>query len=195
MSIVFHTRDIKKENGPFKFCDENTRKRFIADLSDSIEKVKFNVISVTFDLLHFATNGNNIDPYKFAIDEILKILFRHLSTHDKCVLVFESRGKHEDKIINNYLNGKMGIPGSTKIDSNFKNHIIDICFNKKINENTKEAVVGLEMADLCSYPIYRYLRFCHEGMDFTLVKNKILSYTGNLKKCEGIKVFPDHLIK
>lgn len=50
------------------------------------------------------------------------------------------------------------------------------------------AYPGIEIADLCSYPFYRYMRFKTEGKDFLVIKKKIV--VNNSGKLSGLRNFP-----
>lgn len=88
--------------------------------------------------------------------------------------------KHIDKIINQ--------TGTEFIKSKeLKKKIKGIYFNKK--KNAKDhPYTGLEVADLSSYPIHRYVKFKTEGKDFNTIKFKINGYPKFHGK--GLKIYP-----
>lgn len=65
---------------------------------------------------------------------------------------------------------------------------IGIYFNPKWNQGYDNTFSGLEIADLTSYPIHKYIRNNKKDKAFLALENKIDKYPDYINK--GIKVFP-----
>ena len=67
--------------------------------------------------------------------------------------------------------------------------ITSIYFNpKRPIENPKKTYFGLEIADLCAYPFYKYLVYGTKDICFDVLESKIYKYPDY--KGSGIKIFP-----
>ena len=79
--------------------------------------------------------------------------------------------------------------GIRKVTSNeLSDRILGIYFNPKWNQGYDNTFSGLEIADLTSYPIHKYIRNNKKDKAFLALENKIDKYPDYINK--GIKVFP-----
>ena len=187
--VVLHTRDIVKKVGPFNFGTATKYNKFLDSLSSVISMIKCRIISVTFDLYSYVKQNYKYDPYEVAFDIILKCLYKNVSQNKKIALVFESRGKNEDKSLYKHIYKIINITGCKDTTRSILKHYFDEAFfNHKVSVDGAFAYPGIEMADLCSYPIYRYMRFGTEGKDFDIIKDKIVHHRNG--KMVGLRSFP-----
>ena len=192
--VVLHTRDIDRRLGPFNFSSAKKREDFISAVSKTINDIPYKIISITFDLYSYVKQNYKYDPYEVAFDIILKSVCKNVKENARIALVFESRGKNEDKILYKHIYKILNITGCKDISKNeLKKHFDEAFFNHKISKDGVFAYPGIEVADLCSYPIYRKMRFGTEGKDFEIVKSKII--TGKNGIMYGLRKFPKTWIK
>lgn len=72
------------------------------------------------------------------------------------------------------------------IEETYEDKIEGIYFNSKWNKEKNITYSGLELADLCTYPIHKNIRSGKEDFAFKVLKPKVISYVENRK----IKKFP-----
>lgn len=192
--VVFHTRDIQKRLGYFNFSTDEDYEVFISNLSLSICLMKFEIISVTFDLVSYVNQYYKHDPYEVAFDIILETAMFKMKEDEQVALVFEARGKKEDELLNKHIFKTINTFGTQKNrPSILKKHFSDVFFNPKMSEDGSVVYHGIDIADLCSYPIYRYMRFGTVGRDFDIVKEKLAGYKKIKEKdmrMPGLRKFP-----
>lgn len=192
--VVFHTRDIAKKQGSFRFNDENIYKTFLNSLSATIDKMDCEIISITFDMLSYVDQYYKHDPYEVAFDIILGTAMYNIKENEKVALVFEARGKKEDEKLQEHINKaiyKYGIQKALPVE--LQKHFTEVIFNPKISKDKTIVYHGTDIADLCSYPIYRYMRYGTIGKDFKIVVKKLAGYKPFKEKdmrMPGLRKFP-----
>ena len=192
--VVFHTRDIRKRQGYFNFSTEERYEEFVSALSGTIDRMKCEIISITFDLVSYVKQYYRHDPYEVAFDIILGTAMFNIKEDEEVAIVFEARGKNEDKILYNHIFKTINHYGTQKIPSSeLKKHFKDVFFNPKLSDDKLKVNHGIDIADLCSYPIYRFMRFGTKGRDFEIVMKKLAGYK-KIKEKEmkmpGLRRFP-----
>ena len=192
--VVFHTREIQKKIGYFNFGNDLKYNEFIEELSKTINLIECEIISITFDLISYVKQYYQHDPYGVAFDIILGTEMFNIKEDDNVAIVFEARGKQEDENLSNHILKTIYKYGTQKIPaSELKKHFKDIFFNPKISADKKIVYHGIDIADLCSYPIYRYMRFGKRGRDFNIVIKKLAGYKKFKEKdmrIPGLRKFP-----
>lgn len=194
--VVYHTREIQRREGVFNFYTNRKYNRFLGSLSTAIDLMNFRVISITFDLYSYATSKKYVhDPYTVAFDIILETIMRILHPRDKVALVFEARGKKEDKSLREHILKVIDSTGTKKYKrDDLKLHFDKVFFNPKVSYDGKIVYHGTDIADLCSYPLFRYMTTGFRGQDFEIVKTKLIGYKPELepdfKKIIGLRYFP-----
>ena len=192
--VVFHTRDIRKKQGYFNFPSEKRYDEFISSLSKTIDRIKCEIISITFDLFSYVKQYYRYDPYEVAFDIILGTAMFNIKEDEEVALVFETRGKNEDKILSDHIFKAINQYGTLKIlPSELKKHFKDVFFNPKLSSDKTRVFHGIDIADLCSYPIYRFMRFGTKGKDFEIVVKKLAGYKKFKEKdmrIPGLRKFP-----
>lgn len=192
--IVLHTRDIDRKLGPFNFPTKEKREEFINAITNMIDSVRCKIVSITFDLYSYVKQGYKHDPYQVAFDNILECLCKNVEDNAKISLVFESRGKNEDKNLYKHVFKILNITGCKYTSKKtIQSHFDEAYFNHKISRDGIFVYPGIEIADLCSYRIYRKMRFGTDGKDFDIVQRKIIISKNGQKS--GLKHFPKEWIK
>ena len=192
IEVILHSRDIRKCEGSFQILfNLDIKKRFYEQLNKVILNAKFTIIAVAIDKKkHIEKYGKVADnPYSICLSYILERLI--FCTDNKSVsstvsIVIEKRGKREDQQLLAHYNGIIDRGTFHVVPNRFKNRIVDFSmFAKKDNNN------GLQVADLCAYPLARHVLNSEEPyIPFAIIKSKL--YCNGLGKVDGygLKVFP-----
>lgn len=189
--ICFHSREIRKKEGPFNL-DEQEYMNFIEDLSNMIAHQEYEIYSSTIDKEKLCKQYiNPYHPYHLAAQFLLERYSIFLNrVKENGIIILESRGNKEDKFVLkhliNILDKGNGFKGKAQFDK-----IKGIYFNKKWSHRRNTYPI-LELADLVSYPIYKYVRSDLEKKDiaFESIEHKISNYPFYFGK--GIKIFPEN---
>lgn len=185
IAVCLHSRDIRRHNVPFDDMTINY-KSFIYDLSQTIKDLSFKIISATIDVKKYALNDKyNDDIYFTAMKFLFERYIYATKNNKKGIIVIESRKSRNDKkllnqIVNLFLTGS----GYLK-DSEFQNKIIGIYFNDKRSYKQTHSYIGLEIVDLCSYPINKFIKLSKKDDAFLIIENKL---DKSIEK--AIKIFP-----
>ena len=104
--------------------------------------------------------------------------------------MLEARGKEEDSDLLEHISKVILKSGTKSIKSSeLSNKIKGVYFNPKWNEEYSATYIGLEITDLYSYPIHKFIKRNKKDQAFLTYENKIDGYPNYLNK--GIKVFPN----
>lgn len=191
--VCFHTEEIKSRKNAFHKSVLNDKKyqQFIEELDLIIKNTKYKIISINIkidDFIKYST-FKNMDLYNIAFNFIVERFCYETGTNDKIAIVFEARGKKEDKLLLKHINIIVNTNGTEYLNSmTISNKLCGVYFNPKKNRQGI-SYVGLEIADLSSYPIHRYVKYDRIGKDFETIITKISGYPNNLKR--GLKVYPN----
>ena len=192
--VVFHTHDIVKKQGWFNFGNDDNYSKFLSSLSETINQIQCEIISITFDMLSYVNQYYKHDPYEVAFDIILGTAMYNIKEEEKVALVFEARGKKEDEKLQEHINKAIHKYGIQKVlPDELQKHFTKIIFNPKISKDKMVVYHGIDIADLCSYPIYRYMRYGTIGEDFKIVMKKLAGYKPFKEKdmrMPGLRKFP-----
>lgn len=193
--VVLHAREIRKHMNCFnkKYIDYD---KFIIDLADVIEHMDFKTIIMASDKVKFFNRYYpNVHPlYEELFSYILERYSFFLNSYfnksrKKGEVMFESRNEKEDqevlsKAVNVYENG------TYYVDSSKFKSINGIHFNKKRTADNKKSYYMLEIADIMSYTVLRYLRDKEKNEIFDALKPKIITDRNGLALGYGFKFFP-----
>lgn len=163
-SLVFHSREIRRKEGPFRILDN----KIIGEMSTYIEQQNFKIFYCFIDKYKLVSNYfYPLSPYYISMGFILERLIHpcNFASNAKFELILESRGRKED---NQLLHDTIGLIIKKKV--NYR--ICGIYFNHKTDKQ-HHPEVGLELADLCSYPLYSHHCNGAEGRDYQIVKQKL----------------------
>lgn len=190
--ICFHSREIRKKEGPFKLNNVEYKK-FIRDLSDMIQRQKYEIYSSIIDKEMLCKRYiTPYHPYQLAAQFLLERYSMFLNRVDENgIIILESRGRKEDRFVLNHLINILDNGNEFQGRSQFEK-IKGIYFNKKwsLNKNTYPI---LELADLISYPIHKYVRngLEHKDAAFESIEHKLANYPNYFGK--GMKIFPENI--
>ena len=186
--VCLHSREIRRHDGPFNDSLIN-HDEFINDLSKILAKVNCKIISISINLEEYIKSGNLENVYEKAFDLLLERYIYATKNEKKGIIMLESRGKSEDKILLNHIYDVIHTKGRAKISTKeLEEKILGVYFNPKWYGGHSSTFVGLEIADLFSYPIHQYIKYKKENLSFKTIKEKIVGYPNFNNK--GIKVFP-----
>lgn len=192
--IVLHTKDIVKKEKCFRFGTEKKYEKFISSLSNVINLVRCRVVSITFDLLSYAIQNYNHNPYEVAFDIIVRVIMGGPYEDKRFALVFEARGKKEDSLLGEHIEKIINVTGTKDFKKDFlQEKIKGVFFNHKTSKDGSIVYPGIEIVDLCSYPLYRYQRYGVRGADFETVIKKVVGYSEKSKETlamKGLRHFP-----
>lgn len=190
--VVLHSREIRKCEGPFKILfDLDIKKRFYNDLDDILKSATFKIISSAINKeKHVAKYGRLADdPYEIGLTFVLeRTLFEadeNRNTNNIDVTI-EGRGEIEDGQLARCYD-KLLNRGTSQIQSD---RLLRV-YNKELNVRKKrDNDCGLQLADLCAYPIAKYVMNISEpNPAFEIIKAKIRKGPKGVMGY-GIKIFP-----
>lgn len=158
IEVVLHSRDIRKCDGTFQILfNLELKKKFYERLNAIISGANFTAIAVAIDkkkhVEKYGKLANN--PYTICLSYILERLVfctDQNSTVSTVSITIEKRGKKEDKQLLAHYNRVID-RGTYHVNADrFKQRIVDFKMTAKRDNN-----VGLQIADLCAYPIARHI--------------------------------------
>lgn len=163
--VCFHSREIRNRTNAFNMPDDRY-KEFIIDLSKVIKILNFKIITVNIDVVRFIVEKNEMTLYEYAFMKLVQVYKRELK-QESGIIIIEARGKREDKLLHNY---------AVRLLKNGFDSIKGVFFNAKWNKNNGRTYSGLELTDLCSYPIHKYVKLKKKDKAFEIIENKIIDY-------------------
>ena len=191
-AVILHSRDIRKCEGAFQVLfDLDIKKNFYEKLNNIITNAKFTIISVAIDkkkhIEKYGKAANN--PYSICLSYILERLIFQTDNKDlisTVSIVIEKRGKKEDDQLLAHYN--------TIIDRGTFHVSLDR-FKKRIENFSmiakKDNNIGLQIADLCAYPIARHVLNSEEPyIPFNVIKCKLRCDSNGKVDGFGLKIFP-----
>ena len=160
IKVVFHSREIRRKQAPFNITNYDD---FIMEITNVMKKSKY---KICYDYIYNETLDDikKIDEiYIKGLDCIVKIFFKNIRLKSKkAIILIESRDRQQDLNNHKYLTGLVGEYGEI---------IKGIYFNSKVSDITREAITGIELADLVSFPIHAQHRI---RRDYSVIKDKII---------------------
>lgn len=191
-NVILHSREIRKCEGVFSILfDLKIKEEFYKNLNSIITNAKFMLVSsAILKQKHIEQYGKLADdPYEIALTFVLERVLFELDTKkvgSKTCVIIESRGKNEDQTLakryNELLYKGSSVVSSTRFVSKYNQ---ELSFKRK-----RENDIGLQLADLCAYPVARHVLYPSEPYpSFEIVSKKIRSKNGKLEGF-GIKIFP-----
>ena len=186
--VCFHSRDIRKHNGCFNDNVIN-HDEFMIDLSNTMKNIKCKIISISINMYEYLKYGYTHNVYNVAFDFLLERYVYNTYSNKKGIIMLEARGKAEDKELLEHISKVIKYTGTKKISSKeLKSKIKGVYFNPKWNEDYTSTYVGLEITDLFSYPIHKFIKRNVKDKAFLSFEDKIVGYPDYINK--GIKIFP-----
>ena len=190
--VILHSRDIRKCDGPFSILfDLKVKENFYRDLNSIITDSCFVLVaSAILKQKHIEQYGKLADdPYEISLTFVLeRVLFEFDSrkTNQKANVIIESRVKREDQTLAQRYNELLYKGSSQVISTRFiSKYNQEILFKKK-----RENDIGLQIADLCAYPIARHVLFPKEPYPaFNIIEPKMRRCSKGIDGY-GLKIFP-----
>lgn len=186
--VCFHSREIRKRINAF---DENliNYDEFIKDLSTLMDSLNYTIISINIDKEKYLRKGYTFNTYNTAMCFLIQRYIYVMPNHSKGLIMLEARGKKEDKMLLTELKHIIFDTGIKSIlSTELQQKIAGIYFNPKWNKEYDDTFTGIEVADLSSYPIHKYVRNNVKDKAFELISNKFDKYPDYINK--GLKMFP-----
>lgn len=186
--VCFHSREIRRHDNAFNdiFINHN---EFTNELTKFLKSVDCIIISITIDLEKYIINNYKYNIYETAFDFLLERYIYATGNNKKGVIMLEARGKDEDKKLLKHIYDVITKSGRKNIKPmELKNKIKGIYFNPKWNDEFTSTYIGLEIADLFSYPIHQYVKLKKENPAFLVLETKIYGFPNYKNK--GVKIFP-----
>lgn len=188
---ILHSRDIRKCEGVFvKLFDLEVKARFYERLNSILENGKYTVIAVGIKKQEFIEKFGKIadDPYEISLSFLLEraVMETDNSKESTLHITIESRGRVEDAILQKRYNRLLDNGSSHIAPERFKKRFEKMEFRRK-----KENDCGLQIADLCAYPVSRHIINPSEPYPpYDIVEKKFRkSITGSFTGY-GLKIFP-----
>ena len=188
-AVCFHSREIRKHDNCFNDNVINYNE-FMIDLSDTMKNIQCKIISISINLYEYLKKGYTHNVYNVAFDFLLERYIYETKNYKRGVIMLEARGKEEDNKLLQHISKVINQTGTKKIKSDeLKSKIDGVYFNPKWTEEYSATYVGLEIADLFSYPIHKFVKRNNKDKAFLVLENKIAGYPNYKNK--GIKIFPE----
>ena len=186
--VCLHTKDINNKHGAFDTKVIN-HDLLVKRLTEEIAASNFTILDAFINkFTHLRKYSYPEEPYSLSLRFILERLSTSvLKDSDTAILILESRGKNEDReLLANIV--KILETGTKYATKGQLNKIKGVYFNPKRSKiNDDSPFIGLELADLCAYPIYKYCKYNTKDNNFITLQNKLAGFPYNLY---GIKKFP-----
>ena len=190
--VILHSRDIRKCEGAFQILfDLEIKADFYKTLNNILSELDYCLIGSAINKKQLIKKyGKSAkDPYSLSLSFVLEravFYLNSLSANSFVSIVAEKRGKAEDKQLLSDFNSITDRGTYFVGVDRLKKTIKEFSFHSK-----RENVVGLQLADLCAYPLARHLLNPKEPyIPFKMIEKKIYCDVNNRYKGWGLKVFP-----
>ena len=188
---ILHSRDIRKCEGVFvKLFDLEVKAKFYERLNAILENGKYIVIAVGIKKQEFIEKYGKIadDPYELSLSFLLEraVLETDNGKENTMHIMIEARGTVEDAILQRRYNRLLDNGSSHITSERFKKRFEKMEFRRK-----KENDCGLQIADLCAYPVARHLVNPNEPYPpYNIVEKKFRKNSKGSYEGYGLKIFP-----
>lgn len=196
--IVFHSRDIRKRQGVFRVLkDDAINVYFITKLNQIISEASFTVVAVVVDKKHYMRiyPFSTFDIYLIALELMMERVLYRLQPKDlppehsknTVKILAEARGRNEDERLLRAFNRIMDRGNDHNPPARFRSLFSGLAFKRKA-----ELIDGLELADLCAYPIGKHCADPFQSHpSYPIIQPKLLKNPKGLVEGAGVKRFPD----
>lgn len=189
--IIIHSREIRKCEGPFQILfDLDIKKRFYERVNKVLGNARFTIVGSGVNKEeHIKKYGKGAkDPYSISLAFIVERLVFCLDKHkpSSVEIKIEKRGRKEDQQLLDQYNSIIDRGTYFVQPGRIKRLIQKFDFQSK-----GENVIGLQIADLCAYPLARHvLRPTVPYPSFDVIKDKIYCDKNGTYNGFGLKIFP-----
>jgi hypothetical protein len=190
--VILHSRDIRKCEGAFQVLfDLELKQRFYESLNKILSGYEYTIIAVAIDKKrHIQKYGKTAqNPYTICLSFMMERLIFSLDSISSSATVtidIEKRGRKEDADLLAHYNSIID-RGTYHVESvRFKSRISDFMMQSK-----RENEIGLQIADLCAYPVARHVLNAEEPyIPFEIIRAKLRHSASGEIEGYGLKVFP-----
>lgn len=190
--VILHSREIRKCEGAFQILfDLDVKAIFYRELNSILSGHDFLIIAsgINKESLIKKYGRSAKDPYTLSLSFIIERLVFFLEKADKAAnveILVEERGKREDQQLLSHFNS---------ITDRGTDYLAPGRIHGKIkrfgSHPKKENITGLQVADLCAYPLARYVLEPESPYQpYEIIKNKIYRNEKGEIEGWGLKVFP-----
>lgn len=190
--VILHRRDMRKYERGFEILfDDKVKRQFYTELNRILQAADYTIISSVINKQkHIDTYGKLADdPYEIALTFVMeRTLFEADDKQDvtNIHVTIEGRGKKEDAQLARRYN-ELLYRGTGQVDSA---RLVQIYDDELEVRRKRDNDCGLQLADLCAYPIARYYLNNNEpNLAYDVIKDKIRSGPRGVMGY-GIKLFP-----
>jgi hypothetical protein len=189
--VIIHSRDIRKCEGPFQILfDLNIKKKFYEQVNKILSSAKYTIIGSGINKEeHIKKYGKGAkDPYAISLSFIIERLVFCLDSQKSSTVEvkIEKRGMKEDQQLLDQYNSILDRGTYYVRPDRIKRLIGKFDFLAK-----KDNIVGLQIADLCAYPLARHVlnpRVPYPS--FNVIRSKIYCDKNGKYRGFGLKIFP-----
>lgn len=188
---ILHSRDIRKCEGVFvKLFDLEVKAKFYERLNSILADGKYTVIAVGIKKQEFIEKYGKIadDPYELSLSFLLEraVMETDNGKENTMHIMIEGRGKREDGTLQKRYNRLLDNGSSHITPERFKKRFEKMEFRRK-----KENDCGLQIADLCAYPVSRHIANPDEPYPpYDIVEKKFRRGNNGSFVGYGLKIFP-----
>lgn len=190
--VILHSRDIRRCEGSFQILfDMDVKARFYNDLNIILGKGYYIIIGAGINKEeHIKRYGRGAkNPYALSLSFVIERLvfcLDKLEADSTVEIVVEERGRKEDQMLLSHFNATLD-KGTYYVSSErLKKKVMKFDFVNKRDNN-----IGLQIADLCAYPLARNILNPEEPyVPFEIIQKKIYSNDKGEYMGWGLKVFP-----
>ena len=155
--IIIHSREIRKCEGPFQILfDLDVKKRFYKKINEILGDTQFTIVGSGVNKEeHIKKYGKGAkDPYSISLAFIIERLVFCLDKHklSSVEIKIEKRGRKENQQLLDQYNSIIDRGTYFVQPGRIKKLIQKFDFQSK-----GENVIGLQIADLCAYPLTRHV--------------------------------------
>ncbi len=190
--VILHSRDIRKCEGVFQILfDLQLKEQFYKDLNLILSESNYCLLGSGIQKEEHAKKyGRGAkDPYTLSLSFIIERLIFYLDSlqeNTQVKILAEERGKKEDQSLLSHFNSIMDRGTYYLSPDRLKEKILGFRFYNK-----HDNITGLQIADLCAYPMARRLLYPKEPyIPFTIIEKKIYHNKKGKYMGWGLKVFP-----
>lgn len=190
--VILHRRDMRKYEKGFEILfDDKVKQQFYNDLNKILQDADYTIISSVINKQkHIDTYGKLADdPYEIALTFVMeRTLFEADDKQDvtNIHVTIEGRGKKEDAQLARRYN-ELLYRGTGQVDSARLVQTYDDELEVRLKRDND---CGLQLADLCAYPIARYYLNNNEpNLAYDVIKDKIRRGPRGVMGY-GVKLFP-----
>jgi hypothetical protein len=190
--VILHSREIRKCEGSFQVLfDLAIKEKFYAYLNKIMRKFDYTIIGAGIEKSEYIKRyGKGAkDPYAISMAFILERLIFCLdgfSKISKVAIKVEKRGKKEDQMLISDYNSIIDSGTYYINNERFASKIDEFKFHSK-----RENIIGLQLSDLCAYPLARsIINPAEPYIPFEVIKGKIYCDKEGRFDGWGLKYFP-----